>query len=148
MAEDAMVLDVAANLELTGDSRNITSNITLEQELDQFFAGMRGRVDFELCFYVPLFFIGSFSNLYVLTKLLRDHSNSRMHHLIRHLTIADAMVVLVTITIEIVWRITIRWPFGNAACKIAMFARAFGLYLTSCLLICISLDRYYAFVRE
>ncbi|XP_033225943.1 gonadotropin-releasing hormone II receptor-like [Belonocnema kinseyi] len=42
------------------------------------------------------------------------------------------------------WRLTVQWIAGNLACKVFLFLRAFGLYLSSNILICVSLDRYFA----
>jgi len=64
-----------------------------------------------------------------------------------HLTIADLVVTFVMIPIEIAWRITVQWIAGNIACKICTFLRAFGLYLSSNILVCVSLDRYFAILH-
>lgn len=45
---------------------------------------------------------------------------------------------------QVGWRITGEWLAGNAACKIFLFLRAFGPYLSSNVLICVALDRYFA----
>ncbi|XP_017786854.1 PREDICTED: gonadotropin-releasing hormone II receptor-like, partial [Nicrophorus vespilloides] len=45
---------------------------------------------------------------------------------------------------QVGWRITVQWLAGNFACKAFLFLRAFGLYLSSNVLICVSLDRYFA----
>jgi len=42
------------------------------------------------------------------------------------------------------WNITVAWLAGDIACRILMFFRAFGFYLSSFILITISVDRYYA----
>lgn len=42
---------------------------------------------------------------------------------------------------QIGWRTTNAWLAGNFACKIFLVLRAFGLYLSSNVLVCISLDR-------
>ncbi|XP_014217432.1 gonadotropin-releasing hormone II receptor-like [Copidosoma floridanum] len=78
-------------------------------------------------------------------KLLVSASSPRL---------SAASVVLAsknTVTIEklplrtiIGWRITVQWIAGNTACKVLQFFRAFGLYLSNNILICVSLDRYFA----
>lgn len=45
---------------------------------------------------------------------------------------------------QVGWRITGEWVAGNVACKILLFLRAFGPYLSSNVLVCVSLDRYFA----
>ncbi|KAI5651584.1 7 transmembrane receptor (rhodopsin family) domain-containing protein [Phthorimaea operculella] len=42
------------------------------------------------------------------------------------------------------WRTTNAWLAGNLACKCFLVLRAFGLYLSSNVLVCISLDRFFA----
>ncbi|CAH0687871.1 unnamed protein product [Spodoptera exigua] len=42
------------------------------------------------------------------------------------------------------WRTTNAWLAGNLACKFFLVLRAFGLYLSSNVLVCISLDRFFA----
>ncbi|XP_023288387.1 gonadotropin-releasing hormone II receptor-like [Orussus abietinus] len=46
--------------------------------------------------------------------------------------------------IKVGWRITVQWLAGNLACKFFHFLRPLGLYLSSNILICISIDRYFA----
>ena len=42
--------------------------------------------------------------------------------------------------------LTVRWLAGDFTCRILSFFRIFGLYLSSNIIICISLDRLYAIV--
>jgi len=42
---------------------------------------------------------------------------------------------------EIGWAITVTWEAGDAMCRIMAFFRMFGLYLSSFVIICISVDR-------
>uniref|UniRef100_A0A182UBV8 G-protein coupled receptors family 1 profile domain-containing protein n=1 Tax=Anopheles melas TaxID=34690 RepID=A0A182UBV8_9DIPT len=44
------------------------------------------------------------------------------------------------------WRITVQWHAGNVACKVFLFMRAFCLYLSSNVLVCVSLDRCFAVI--
>jgi gonadotropin-releasing hormone receptor len=43
--------------------------------------------------------------------------------------------------LEIAWAITVSWKGGDAMCRIMAFFRTFGLFLSSFVLVCISLDR-------
>ena len=45
---------------------------------------------------------------------------------------------------QVGWRLLRFWLAGNAACKLFAFLRAFGFYLSSMVLIVVSLDRYIA----
>ncbi|CAL1289481.1 unnamed protein product, partial [Larinioides sclopetarius] len=66
--------------------------------------------------------------------------------MILHLTIADLIVTFVMMPLEICWRITVEWIAGDAFCRIMLFFRAFGPYLSSMVLVCISIDRFTAIV--
>ncbi|XP_049766417.1 adipokinetic hormone/corazonin-related peptide receptor variant I-like [Schistocerca cancellata] len=46
--------------------------------------------------------------------------------------------------LQVGWRLTTQWVAGDAACKVFLLLRAFGLYLSSNVLVCVSLDRYFA----
>ncbi|GIY89151.1 ACP receptor 3 [Caerostris darwini] len=52
------------------------------------------------------------------------------------------------IPLEIAWRISVRWQIGNAVCAILLFVRVFAYNLSSAVLVCISLDRYFAIVHS
>ncbi|RWS22766.1 G protein-coupled receptor-like protein [Leptotrombidium deliense] len=64
-----------------------------------------------------------------------------------HLTFADLLVVFISIPIEIIWRFTVIWRAGLIACKVIQMLRVFGLYLSSFLIVSISIDRYYVFTK-
>lgn len=49
--------------------------------------------------------------------------------------------------LEISWAITVVWIAGDITCRIMMFFRTFGLYLSSFILVCISLDRLVNFSK-
>ncbi|XP_077288091.1 adipokinetic hormone/corazonin-related peptide receptor variant I-like [Arctopsyche grandis] len=95
--------------------------------------------------YCVLFVIAAIGNLTVFITLFRSRRRkSRISLMISHLAIADLLVTFVMIPLEVGWRITVKWMAGNFACKAFLFLRAFGLYLSSNVLICVSLDRYFA----
>ena len=48
--------------------------------------------------------------------------------------------------LEIGWAATVMWLAGDILCRLFSFFRIFGLFLSSNILICISLDRFYAIV--
>ena len=99
--------------------------------------------------YIILFFIGAPANLLVIYKLLHGkcYKRSRYHFLLLNLSLADSMVVFIMIPVEIGWLYTNAWLAGNIACKVVKFFCAFGPYSSSLLLICLSVDRYYAVAR-
>lgn len=43
--------------------------------------------------------------------------------------------------LEIGWAATVSWRAGNLMCRVMAFFRTFGLYLSSFILVCISVDR-------
>ncbi|OQR67346.1 gonadotropin-releasing hormone II receptor-like [Tropilaelaps mercedesae] len=45
---------------------------------------------------------------------------------------------------QIFWRLMVQWKAGGTMCKVFQVVRAFGPYLSSTIIICISLDRYFA----
>ncbi|XP_046744200.1 adipokinetic hormone/corazonin-related peptide receptor variant I-like [Diprion similis] len=67
--------------------------------------------------------------------------------MISHLAVADLLVTFLMIPLEVGWRLTVQWVAGNLACKVFLFLRAFGLYLSSNVLVCVSLDRYFAILH-
>jgi gonadotropin-releasing hormone receptor len=50
-------------------------------------------------------------------------------------------VTFLMMPLEIGWNATVSWKAGDAVCRIMSFFRAFGLYLSSFVIVCISLDR-------
>ncbi|XP_054290441.1 adipokinetic hormone/corazonin-related peptide receptor variant I-like, partial [Macrosteles quadrilineatus] len=95
--------------------------------------------------YSIIFVVASVGNVTVFVSLVRSRRRkSRVTLMMTHLSIADMIVTFFMIPLEICWRISTQWFAGNAACKFLLFFRAFGLYLSSNVLVCISLDRYFA----
>lgn len=102
----------------------------------------------DILIYSILFVIAAAGNSTVFTALLRNrHRKSRINLLILHLAIADLIVTFIMIPLEIGWRITQAWIAGDFACRILQALRAFGPYLSSMVLVCISLDRYFAILH-
>jgi gonadotropin-releasing hormone receptor len=95
--------------------------------------------------------VGGPKNFQVVRCLLCNknklYTKSRHHLLLLNLAIADSIVLFLMIPCEIGWRMTSDWRAGNYGCKIFQFIRVFGLYASSMVLICISIDRYYAVVK-
>ncbi|XP_013774644.1 gonadotropin-releasing hormone II receptor-like [Limulus polyphemus] len=102
----------------------------------------------EIVAYSLLLVVAAVGNVSVFVTLLRTRQRkSRIKLMILHLTVADLIVTFIMIPLEIGWRITMKWVAGDAACKIMQFLRAFGPYLSSMVLVCISLDRYFAILH-
>ncbi|ODM94064.1 Gonadotropin-releasing hormone receptor, partial [Orchesella cincta] len=99
--------------------------------------------------YFAVFVVSALANFCELVWVCRRLSmrSSPVNRLFLHLCIADIIVVFMVAAVEVLWRISISWNAGNFMCKAVMFLRAFGLYLSSLMIINISLDRYYAVVH-
>lgn len=117
-----------------------------EDEIPYFIKASRQNGMNIIITYSLLYIIGSFGNLFVLYNILRTRYRSKMNFYIRQLAIADLIVINFTILTDIIWRITVRWHGGQLACKVVQLMRIFGLYLTSMVVICITVDRFFAFV--
>ncbi|XP_056640774.1 adipokinetic hormone/corazonin-related peptide receptor variant I-like [Diorhabda sublineata] len=99
----------------------------------------------EISVYCALFVVAAVGNLTVLISLFRSrHRKSRISLMITHLAIADLIVTFIMIPLEVGWRLTGRWLAGNVACKVFLFLRVLGPYLSSNIIVCVSLDRYFA----
>jgi gonadotropin-releasing hormone receptor len=85
--------------------------------------------------------------LSVCRQIIKYRVRTRLTLLILHLSIADLIVTFFLIPMEIFWRISVGWAGGNFLCKACQFFRAFGLYLSSMIIICISMDRYFAVIH-
>ncbi len=47
--------------------------------------------------------------------------------------------------LEIIWAATVSWWAGDFLCRICSFFRIFGLFLSSNIVMCISIDRWDTF---
>ncbi|KAG8326943.1 hypothetical protein J6590_029697 [Homalodisca vitripennis] len=99
--------------------------------------------------YSILFVFSAIGNITVLSIILRRRrkSTSRINTMLMHLAIADLIVTFLMMPLEIMWAATVSWLLGDIACRITAFFRIFGLYLSSFVLICISIDRYFAVLK-
>lgn len=104
----------------------------------------------ELVLYTLEFVIGTVGNSFALYKHLshmKKGNKSRVNLLILHLIIADLMVMWLVVLIEIIWRYTVIWIMGDIMCRLLSAFKTFVMYLTSNLVVCVALDRYYALVK-
>ncbi|GFO14807.1 gonadotropin-releasing hormone ii receptor [Plakobranchus ocellatus] len=98
--------------------------------------------------YSCLFVVAACGNLTVFITLFRNRGHkSRINMFIMHLAIADLIVTFIILPLEIAWHSTVSWRAGDLACRGLMFFRAMGFYLSSCIVVSISLDRYFAIMR-
>ncbi|XP_043483308.1 gonadotropin-releasing hormone II receptor-like isoform X2 [Leptopilina heterotoma] len=99
--------------------------------------------------YSVLMVISAIGNITVLVLICqrRRTSRTRINTMLMHLAIADLFVTFLMMPFEIGWAITVSWQAGDVMCRIMAFFRMFGLYLSSFILVCISVDRYYAVIK-
>ena len=103
---------------------------------------------FSIVAYSLMFLVAAVGNLVVFVVLFRSRRRrSRVNLYIMHLAVADLIVTFVTIPIEVSWHATVLWAAGDFTCRFFMFWRPFGFYLSSFVLIVISVDRYFAIVH-
>ncbi|RWR99871.1 gonadotropin-releasing hormone receptor-like protein, partial [Dinothrombium tinctorium] len=135
------------NLSINGSNYFMSENES-DKHLEMLIAKTRAKLFPEIIAYSVLFLVGAIGNLRALFDLLkRRHLRKAINILMVHLTLADLIVVFISIPIEIFWCITVVWKAGVIGCKLFQFLSVFGLYLSSCLIVCISIDRYYAFTK-
>lgn len=84
--------------------------------------------------------IGNFTVLKLLIER-RIKNPSRIDAMLMHLALADLLVTFLMMPLEIGWAYTVSWMAGDVMCRLMAFFRTFGLYLSSFILICISVDR-------
>ncbi|XP_069958961.1 adipokinetic hormone/corazonin-related peptide receptor variant I-like isoform X2 [Cherax quadricarinatus] len=121
---------------------NITNHTNMTGEIDEDLTHINMT---PLIAYSLLFPFAAIGNLMVFVALFRNrHRKSRVNMMIMHLSLADMIVTFVFLPTEITWHVTIEWVFGNFGCKVYKFFSAFGFYMSSMVLVCISLDRYFA----
>ncbi|KAK7794612.1 hypothetical protein R5R35_003794 [Gryllus longicercus] len=90
-----------------------------------------------------LFALIVLGNLAVLAALaMNKRRKSRMNFFIMQLALADLSVGLISVLTDIVWRHTIAWNAGNAACKVIRFLQAVVTYSSTYVLVALSIDRY------
>ncbi|XP_057341367.1 adipokinetic hormone/corazonin-related peptide receptor variant I-like [Microplitis mediator] len=99
--------------------------------------------------YSILMVISIAGNTTVLVLIIerRKTNQSRINTMLLHLAIADLLVTLLMMPLEIGWAATVSWRAGDLMCRIMAFFRVFGIYLSSFVLVCISIDRYYAVLK-
>lgn len=67
----------------------------------------------------------------------------------KHIThyFTDLLVGFISVLTDIVWRTTVTWHAGNAACKLVRFVQAIVTYSSTYVLVALSIDRYDAITR-
>lgn len=91
--------------------------------------------------------VGNATTIYSLTHKYKSNSrqfSSSVYSLIFHLSVADLLVTFTCLLGEAAWSYSVSWMADNFTCKIFKFAQVFSLYLSTFVLVLISLDRFLA----
>ena len=92
--------------------------------------------------YSIVFFFSFILNISMLIAIHRKRKDqSRVQRFMSHLNIADLIVTLITIPLEIGWKWSVMWLAGDIGCRIFQFLRPLGIYLSSYIIISLSIDR-------
>ncbi|KAK6631261.1 hypothetical protein RUM44_005787 [Polyplax serrata] len=97
-----------------------------------------------------MFVVSLMGNIMTVYSLTHKHkSNTRqfsssVYSLIFHLSIADLLVTFTCLLGEAAWSYSVSWLADNFTCKIFKFSQVFSLYLSTFVLVLISLDRFLA----
>ncbi|XP_034472404.1 gonadotropin-releasing hormone receptor isoform X2 [Drosophila innubila] len=147
MAQAGEVNEVETDHRILNDWSNVNNtNGTMHPSKDMIFN--EGHL-LSITVYSILFVISTIGNstvLYLLTKR-RLRGPLRIDVMLMHLAIADLMVTFLLMPLEIAWAWTVQWRSTDLMCRLMSFFRVFGLYLSSFVMVCISLDRYYAILK-
>ena len=92
-----------------------------------------------------MFVISLIGNTATLIQMFRmRRRRSTINTLIMHLAVADLIVTFFCNVTDAVWASTVQWYGGNALCKLVKFLQVLGLYLSTYIIVIISIDRAYA----
>ncbi|GAB6019026.1 hypothetical protein CHUAL_000655 [Chamberlinius hualienensis] len=89
--------------------------------------------------------VGNFTVLISLCQKQRQRK-SRVNTLLIHLAVSDLMVTFFLMPLEVGWAYTVMWVADDITCRLTAVGRIIGLYMSSFILICISVDRWYAII--
>ncbi|XP_025107553.1 cardioacceleratory peptide receptor-like isoform X1 [Pomacea canaliculata] len=80
-------------------------------------------------------------------QLSDNGRKTRMNFFITHLAIADLLVGVICVLTDLLSKITVEWYAGNVMCKIIQYLQAAVTYVSTYVLVSLSLDRYDAVAR-
>ncbi|KAK3610217.1 hypothetical protein CHS0354_038857 [Potamilus streckersoni] len=97
--------------------------------------------------YGAMFFISLFGNIATLIQMYRmRRRKSTINTLIVNLATADLIVSFFCTGTEAVWNATVQWYAGEVMCRSVRFLQGFGLNLSTCITVVISLDRCFVII--
>lgn len=103
-----------------------------------------------ICCYSIVFVFAAVGNLtmfLILLRNLRKAKLNRVYTLLLNLNVADMLVTFFHMPKEIIHAATVQWYGPDWLCRLSKYLDVFGIYLSSNVLICLSIDRFIAIVR-
>lgn len=98
--------------------------------------------------FVPMIMVATGGNLIVIWIVM---TNKRMRNVTNYflvnLSIADAMVSTLNVSVNFSYMLTSNWTFGTAYCKISQFVAVLSICASVFTLMAISIDRYIAIIH-
>ncbi|VVC27941.1 Neurokinin receptor,G protein-coupled receptor, rhodopsin-like,GPCR, rhodopsin-like, 7TM [Cinara cedri] len=98
--------------------------------------------------FVPMITVATGGNLIVIWIVM---TNKRMRNVTNYflvnLSIADAMVSTLNVSVNFSYMLTSNWSFGTAYCKISQFVAVLSICASVFTLMAISIDRYIAIIH-
>lgn len=88
--------------------------------------------------------LGNSFVLYALWKQRKIRPWSRVYLFMAHLSFADLLVAIFNILPQLIWDITFRFRAGDLMCRCVKYLQVFVLYLSTYILVAMSIDRYLA----
>ena len=118
-------------------NQSIGANSSIEEVPGLFFQSE------QLAFLWLLLTVIVLGNSLVLASLLHSRARkSRMNFFIAHLAAADLSVGLLSVLVDIGWKLTISWEAGLTACRVIKFCQLLVTYGSTYVLVALSIDRY------
>ncbi|XP_023331687.1 gonadotropin-releasing hormone II receptor [Eurytemora carolleeae] len=139
-------MENSSEFNVTMDLNLTNTNFTLPEDM------VFGEAHvYSMIAYSILFIIGFYANSTSLKHFLHvryiQRKATRINLLFIHLCISDLLVICLEIPISFGWAATVSWWADDVTCRLVVFARIIGFYLSSFILIIVSYDRFNAIVR-
>ena len=142
------------SLDSTPVEMNSTSNYSVEFDslsddekmeiMVTTFKSSHQDVEAVICGFI--FLIGFSANCYSFYRYYKMPS-TRFNQLIKHVIFNDILVMFCDIFYHMINLVLVRFHGGLVICKISAFFKAFPLYASSNILVCLAIDRYYSILN-
>ncbi|XP_055357984.1 adipokinetic hormone/corazonin-related peptide receptor variant I-like [Paramacrobiotus metropolitanus] len=93
---------------------------------------------------ITVLMVGLTANFTFLWSLfVNTNPRSRLRPFLVNLAIADLIICIFTLGLELGWRLTVVWIAGDVTCRMLKFMDTLGLYLEAFIVVTMSVDRCY-----